>query len=153
MNNARAIFEIKWGRLWRLMAPGAARALRVGLRVVAICAVAVAGLAAVVPHVPTWFWPIAVGALSLLACVWISWFALVMRDGAFGLDRDPYPHFMWNRLGMAVTPFLMATAVTGCAWGFGAAVDSSFLVGAAAVAGLVSLPFTLSAVWALLGGD
>ena len=100
----RPILGVRWDRLWRLAAPGVAGALRVALRVVAIVTVAGAGPALLVPRVPTKFWYLATGILSLIA------------------------------------------------WGFGGVVNSSYVVGALAIVGVIAMPFLLSALWALLGG-
>ena len=46
------------------------------------------------------------------------------------VDRDPYPDYIWSRLAIATMPFLGAATITGTVWGFGGAVNSSYVVGA-----------------------
>lgn len=152
MNHTRATFGIKWGRLWGLAAPGVARAFWIVLRVLVIGAFAAASLTLLVPHVPPEFWYLATGILSVIAWAPITWITGWLWCSAYGWDRDPYPYYMWRRFAMATIPFLMATAITGAMWGFGGVVDSSYVVGAVAIAGIAAMPFFLSALWALLGG-
>ena len=67
MNHARTTSGIRWDRLWRLAAPGAAKALWIALRVGAIASVALVGLALLVPYVPVSFWRLGAIAASRTA--------------------------------------------------------------------------------------